>query len=302
MSYYKKTVAVIVAYLPNKDIIVNTIHSIVEQVIKIYIIDNTPNGCLQLDEILREMVCHDKIELISLKENLGIAKAQNIGIKKALNENAEFILLSDQDTIYPVGYVERMINTFFKLPNHESIASISPNFVEQNKDGELQGFVVFRGLFSNKIFPASGCYEVCEVIASGQIIVAGTLDKIGLMDEALFIDWVDLEWCWRAKANGYKIIGCADVVIEHTLGDVVVNFASKSYSIRSSIRHYYITRNAVYLALYNKHISAAMRINLLIKCVRYLVGFTALGKPHWKHFTFTMRGLYHGIIKRLGAY
>ena len=248
------------------------------------------------------MVCCDKTELISLKENLGIAKAQNIGIKKALNENAEFILLSDQDTIYPVKYVERMIDAFFKLPNHEIIASISPNFEEQNRDGELQGFVVFRGLFSNRIFPASGCHEVTQVIASGQIIVAGTLDKIGLMDEALFIDWVDLEWCWRAKAKGYKIMGCADVVIKHTLGDAVVNIASKSYSIRSPMRHYYIARNAVYLALYNKHISAAMRINLLIKCVRYLVGFTALGKPHWRHFIFTTKGLYHGIIKRLGAY
>ena len=27
---------------------------------------------------------------------------------------------------------------------------------------------------------------------------------VGLMDESLFIDWVDFEWCWRAKSKGYK--------------------------------------------------------------------------------------------------
>lgn len=302
MSNSKKTAAVIVSYYPNTNSIVNTIRSIIEQVVKIYVVDNTPNSCLRLDEKLRESFYYGKIELISLKENFGIAKAQNIGIKKALNEKADFILLSDQDTIYPVGYIERMIDIFFKIANHESIASISPNFAEQNRNGELHGFVASRGLFFNRTHPVSGYCEALHVIASGQIIVADKLDKIGLMDEALFIDWVDMEWCWRAKAKGYKIIGCADMVIKHTIGDAVVNFASKSYTMHSPVRHYYIIRNAVYLALYNKHISVTLRIALFIKCAKYLIGFTALGKPHWTHFAFTMKGLYHGVIKRLGAY
>jgi len=52
------------------------------------------------------------------------------------------------------------------------------------------------------------------------------------MNEDLFIDWVDFEWCWRARKKGYKIIGNANVVITHQLGDAAVTIGRKDEEAR----------------------------------------------------------------------
>jgi rhamnosyltransferase len=272
-----------------------------KQVSKVLIIDNTPNGS---NVFKNHKLLNGKtnVELITLKENVGIAKAQNIGIKRALEDKTDFILLSDQDTFFPDNYIANMLEAYSKIVNKEKVAAIVPDFAELNRGGERQGFVLFDNFFSRRIYPKSGCHEITQAIASGAVIPSGMFNYIGFMDEELFIDWVDLEWCWRARAKGYKIIGCADIVIEHSLGDRVRRFGSHSYPIRSPIRHYYIIRNAIHLALKSKYITFGMRVNILMKSIRYIIGFTILGKPHWKHFIYSLKGFYHGITRKLGVY
>lgn len=293
--------AIAIAFFPNRQIITKTIKSICKQVDKLLIIDNTPNG----SNVFKNYTLLDRknnIELITLNENVGIAKAQNIGIKRALESKAEFILLSDQDTFYPDNYITKMLEAYSKIANKEKIAAIAPDFAELNRGGERQGFMLFDSIFSKRIFPQSGCHEITQVIASGEIIPSEMFNYIGFMNEELFIDWVDFEWCWRARAKGYKIVGCADVIIEHFLGDVIKEVGLKSYSIRSPIRDYYIIRNAIHLALRSEYINFGMRLYILMKSVKYIIGFTILGKPHWKHFVYSLKGFYHGITKKMGGY
>jgi rhamnosyltransferase len=300
MNKFKIT-AIIIIYFPDIKTIAKTIESIYGQVNNVFIVDNTPAGSGLSDN--RELFQgKNNIKFITLNENVGIARAQNIGIKKALAGKADFVLLSDDDTFYPDDYIAKMINAYFNIPNKEKVAEIVPDFSELNRGGERWGFLIFDGFFQRRINPQSGCHSITQAIASGAIIPAAMFDRVGFLDEKLFIDWVDCEWCWRARAKGFKIIGCADVVIEHYLGDEVKRVGSQRYSIRTPVRHYYIVRNAVYLALNSKYINFKMRLNLLVKSVKYTIGFTALGKPHWKHLRYCLKGFYHGVTNQLGAY
>lgn len=294
-------IVIIVTYFPDEQTITKTIKSIMKQVSKLLIIDNTPNGS-NVFENHKLLDRKNNVELITLNENVGIAKAQNIAIKRALENKADFILLGDQDTCYPDNYIAKMLEVYSKIENKEKVAAIIPDFAELHRGGERLGFVVFDSIFSKRIYPQSGCHEITQAIASGKIIPSEMFNYIGFMDEDLFIDWVDLEWCWRARAKGYVIIGCADVVIEHSLGDVAKKVGLRSYPIRSPIRDYYIIRNAIHLALRSKYITFGMRLNLLMKPVKYTIGFTILGKPHWKHLIYSLKGFYHGITKKLGGY
>jgi len=296
-----KVMAIVVTYFPDSEIISKTIESIYRQVSQLFIIDNTPNGSEMLKnfQLLKE---NSNIHLVTLGRNTGIAHAQNVGIKKAMEEKADFILLSDQDTVYPENYIKDMLKAYNSLADKDKIAVIVPDFAELNRGGTRQGFVRFYGLFSKRLYPQTGCYEISQAIASGMIIPEKVFDNIGFMDEELFIDWVDLEWCWRARAKGYKIIGNANVIVVHRLGDKVTKVGTKSYSIRSPIRDYYIVRNAVYLALRSKYLTLGMRLNLLVKVFKYIIGFTILGKPHEKHFVYSVKGFYHGILGIMGAY
>jgi len=95
-----KTIVIYVTYNADIDLLRKSIKSIYSQIHKIIIIDNTPNKDINLEKIK-----NDIIEIIYLENNLGIAKAQNIGIKKALENSYDYIMLSDQDTIYPGNYI-----------------------------------------------------------------------------------------------------------------------------------------------------------------------------------------------------
>ena len=290
-----KVAAVAVLYNCDDSKIKPMYESLARQVDRLYIVDNSDNG----QDLTDVFTSNPKIEYISLGDNLGIAYAQNVGIKKAMDTGCDYVLLSDQDTVFPDDYVVVMLREWQSSP-YTNIAAMGPDFADRNREGERQGFVWFNGIRNNRLYPSGGQVEVSQLIASGKMIDLSKISDIGLMDESLFIDWVDIEWCWRARAKGYKVVGCADVVISHCLGDYNVRIGEKQYIVRGAVRHYYIIRNAVYLKKYSTYINPAMRINLGYKTIRYLIGFTLLGKPRSKHFKYCIKGLHDGRHKIMG--
>lgn len=281
---------ILVTYNPNIELLGNCIKSIFNDVRNIYIIDNGSNN-FEFDKNI------DSVRIIRLEDNMGISYAQNIGIKEAIKNDAEYILLSDQDTIYPKSYIENMIKTF---SFDDNICAVTPLFKDSNGKKVNNGFYKKSFFFAKQFFPEKGYYEIFHTIASGKLIKTQCLNNIGLMDEDLFIDWVDYEWCWRARKKRYKIIGNADVVIEHQLGDNSKNLGFREVNLRSYIRHYYITRNAFYLALYSKDLDISHKIVMFFKSFRYVVGYPILAKPHFINLKFVLLGFLHGIIGKLG--
>ena len=286
-----KTYAVVVTYKPDILILEKCIHSLVNQLNKITIVDNTPNGNNSLERFKN----FPNVEIIYLGDNYGIAFAQNVGIKKALEEGTDFILLSDQDTIYPLDYVEKMLECF----KEDKVAAAGPLFIDAHT-GKVQ-FFVKKGLIGfKKIYPKAGKHEVLQLIASGTIINAKFIPEIGLMKEELFIDWVDMEWCWRAVKKGYKIIGNADVVIKHFHGEKSKKFLTKNITLKSCIRNYYTIRNGIYLALHSNVLDSYRRTLLFLKTFRNIFLFSLLTNNFLLNLKYTLKGFYHGLIGKLG--
>jgi len=288
-----KIYLVIVTYKTEEDSLEKLLNSIKFQVDKVLIVDNTPNFTNGLEKFRDE-----KTEAIYLNENTGIAYAQNFGIKKAIEEGADFIMLSDDDTLYPENYVNEMLKVFQKK-KEEKIAAVAPSF-KNVLTGKKNSFVLKSTIGFRKICPSSGYYEIFQAIASGLILNAKYLKEIGLMNEKLFMDYVDLEWCWRAIKKGYKIIGNANVIIEHKLGDYSKTMSGKQIFLRNPLRHYYITRNNTYLALYDNDLDFIYRGFLLIKSFGYLIGYPLLASPFFKNFQYCLLGFWHGVTKKMG--
>lgn len=283
---------VFVTYNPDVDLLSKAIESIRRQVDHLFLIDNSP-GSSKIDCFAAE-----DITVVILGANLGIAAAQNVGIQRAIACGAEYLLLSDQDTVYPEHYVSSMLAVFDEFP---LAAVVVPRFIDSNKTSS-DGFISISKFFFRQFFPVSGRHKIFQAIASGKIIRVSTLPIIGLMDETLFIDWVDLEWCWRARARGYEVIGNADVSILHQLGDLSKNLGFREVNLRSPMRHYYITRNSFFLSLYSKDLDSLHRINLFFRSFRYLVGFPILSKPRLENLKAVLSGAYHGVTKKLGKF
>ena len=91
--------AVYVTYNPDLDVLNSSITSIMHQVEKVIVVDNSP---VPFETI--KIKDSEKCIFIPLQDNIGIAAAQNIGITKSL-DGVEYLILSDLDTIYPDGYI-----------------------------------------------------------------------------------------------------------------------------------------------------------------------------------------------------
>lgn len=292
-----KIYAVIVTYKTSVSTVERLLDSIKSQVDKLFIVDNTPK---QFNKNELEKFRDEKTEIIYLNENTGIAYAQNIGIKKALAEKADFIMLSDDDTIYPENYIKEMIKVF-EEKKEEEIAAVAPLY-KNIVTGEYRPFIRKSTFGFKKYYFFNGYHEISQAIASGLILNSQYLEKIGLMNENLFLDYVDLEWCWRAIRGGYKIIGNANVFIEHKLGDYSKKIGKKQVPLHNPSRNYYITRNNTYLALHCNDIGLMQKISLFMQSFVYLIAYPVLSKPHLVHLKYCVLGFWHGITKKMGRF
>jgi rhamnosyltransferase len=289
--------AVIVSYNPNIDTLQACLRSLSGQCSEIIIVDNNSRNIFGMNLDLFE-----KVFFVGLNGNFGIGLAQNAGIQNALERGAEYILLSDQDTIYPQNYVADMVVTLEKLDGSNRLAAICPNFYDVNRS-ELCPMIVDTGPLGFKLKTAtSGLHKVSFANASGMIIPAQVFSDVGLMREDLFIDCVDTEWCTRAEHLGYSIYCNADMVITHSLGDRSINVFGRVITQHSPLRHYYLARNSMYLALYLKHLTVNKRLFFLLRAIKRVVGHAVLSAPRLENLRMGVLGIWHGVIGRLGKY
>lgn len=286
-------VGVLVSYEPEAQTLNATFASLLPQLDHLFLVDN--GSSIDPADLL-DLKGEETLTIIRFDENLGIAAAQNVGIAAAREMGADFVVLSDQDTVYPQGAISRLIGVFERWPK---AAAVVPLFNDVNKSSS-DGFILENSYLFSPTPVAGGEHRLLQAIASGKVIRLSTLGDIGTMDEDLFIDWVDLEWCWRARHKGYQVIGSGDVEVNHSLGDTSRNIVYREVNLRSPLRHYYITRNAFSLALRTPYLSIVMRCVLFLRSLRYPLAFPILSPPRWRNFCAVTAGIADALLGRLG--
>lgn len=233
-----KVACIIVSYNPDKGI-TKCFNSLINQVDKMFIVDNGSNG--DGIKILQELKNSNtnKVDLILNNDNLGIATALNIGIKKALNEDYSWVITMDQDSKANDNMIEKMFEVYegINLGERKDILSIFPNFVDER----------VQSIEENSEIKA---YEYVDAeITSGNLLKSEIFDKVGFFDDSLFIDLVDTDFCMRLNEKNIKMIKVRDAILYHNLGEsqaVKSGFLKFNTSNHSAIRRYYMTRNRFY--------------------------------------------------------
>ena len=90
------------------------------------------------------------------------------------------------------------------------------------------------------------------------------------------------------------------MIINHDLGLVNNNYFASKYPKYQFYRYYYIFRNGIYLALYNKEISIPWRINIFFNIIKYFFGFLMIEKFNFKIVTIFFQSFYDAYDKILG--
>ena len=111
----------------------------------------------------------------------------------------------DQDSVPPPDLVSRLARTLHELRDRgERVAAVGPAKADPRTG--LAGRLLRPIRFLRRHVPGTspGPVEVDHVITSGCLIPSDMFREVGPYDEALFLEYVDMEWCQRARSLGLR--------------------------------------------------------------------------------------------------
>ena len=284
---------IIVTYNPDDISILNVITGIVSKDSDVILIDNSDQ--VEIINAISNNI-NNLQYLVQINENKGIAFAQNIGIKKAIDLKYKYVILLDDDSIPQQNFIFNIVNSYKELSNFPDlrIGSVSarPLVINDNKVIDL----------SNAKIDQINKFTVYNLMnSSGTLIPTDVLKNIGPMDEDLFIDLVDFDWCFRASFNNYKHFLCRDLYFKHSLGENTISFFGYKISKGSPIRNYYGFRNLI-LLLKRNYVPISWKILSIIKLPIKVIYQFIFFDNKMTRLKFIFKGLKSGIFNELGKY
>lgn len=245
------------------------------------LIDNTPDRDLKLEG--------PQLHYIPLGTNTGIAKAQNIGIEYARKAGCKYVLFLDQDSVPPERFVENMIGEYERIERIEPRLFLLGPSVVNGKTG-----VEYKPRFNKDRPTAYGFVPRREIISSGSCTSLAKIEKVGLLDESLFIDLVDHEWCFRAKDMGYVSGITPAVCLPHYIGSGDSRQGVIQTIISSPVRFFYQTRNYVWL-MKRSYVPVQWKINTTIAKIIQLFVYPFKTKDWREIYSNIFKGLVAGF-------
>ena len=283
-----KITAVVVTYYPDYKALNSLIEAVVSQVDRVVIVDNA-TADLRIDHF----PTFQSVEWLVNRSNLGVAAAYNQGISVAQRNDASHIVLFDQDSCPSTNMIEVLLQTWRQAKNEGlKVAALGPNY--RDTKGVYQApFVKMKGIGLTRVACNSGeSVEVDHLISSGCLIDLEALHDIGTFEEQLFIDYVDTEWCLRARKKNYLLLGVGDADMQHSLGDKYLRFLHKRIPAHSPLRHYYLLRNGAWLTS-QTWVGWRWRIIDFKRLVKIFIVFSLFSESRWEHCKMMVLGLLH---------
>lgn len=293
--------AIVVSYHPQQERLLKLLTCLAPQVGHIVLIDNGSGAETQRQ--LQRLALLLNFSFLPQPDNGGIAKAQNSGIDLALHQGFEYVLLMDQDSLPQADTVAILLDAL--LGQMRPTAAVGPCYIDQ-RTGQRSHFVRFRHgmLWRQPVRADRSLMPTDFLIASGMLIPAKVLAHVGKMDEGLFIDHVDTEWCLRAAAAGYALFGVSGARMLHELGEGSIKFwlfGQRSFPNHNPLRYYYGVRNSL-LILRRNYIPAGWRFSLLLRSLVIALGGLLLLPMRWPRTKMVVRGISDGLADRSGPF
>lgn len=233
-----------VVYHPDRDRLAECLEHVLRQFRRIVVFDNG-GTCGDL------FAGDGRFVYLTENRNKGLAYALNRVMEKAAQLGYDWLVTLDQDTLLP----DNLSEAFQRHARGKDVAILAPQVIdERRKYLKVEG----AGEDSSEV-------DFCITSASCTNLEAWK--RLGGFDEWLFIDFIDNDYCKRARLEGYRIVRLNKVVVSQQFGDIEPksprsvrfyltlsellrnkNVAKLSYRKRvNPERVYYVHRNLLYL-------------------------------------------------------
>ncbi len=281
--------AVVVTFHPDEDVVAN-LQALQLQVDHLIVVDNgsiAPK--LATLEKLRDKFPY---ELIRNGENLGIATALNIGVRRSLELRADWILLFDQDSQVTPGFAETMVQAFLHSPWGERLGTMTPIYIDMRSGAPIRMNRVREGIEAS--------------MSSGSLFPAEIFRRFGFFRDELFIDAVDYEYSLRLRKAGMVIEETPDAKLLHSPGTPHTHGMGKRVWFRSNnyspIRRYYQERNKVWISKHYITAFPVFCIKLFYFSSKDFIKILLVEKDKWRKACYFLRGTLDGLRNHMSRH
>jgi hypothetical protein len=204
-------VTIIILHLKNIQCLIDCIASLNKITYNNYdiiVVNNGPGNTALLDAL--SPISQHITRVIDTEDNIGFARGNNIGIRQALKDGAEYILLLNDDTEVAPDFLSILIDAAEARPDTGMLGSKIFRFIEPD-----------RVWFAGARFDQDTCKVVTteyeQTVQSNALVVESdyitgcaslvrrdTIEKIGMLDERFFLYWEDVDWGLRCSKAGLK--------------------------------------------------------------------------------------------------
>lgn len=274
---------VIIVFHPNARLLESKLKKLGNDV-AVVVVDNTPNETINIEQT--------NITYIPLRENTGIANAQNVGIGNILDRGCTHVVFFDQDSDFTEKYVRSIVDEYERISTvRKNLFLLGPTVINKTNGEE------YRSVIHSDKKADQGFIEKREIISSGSCVSVDKLNQVGVMDARLFIDYVDFEHCWRANSKGYVCGITQNVTLPHKVGNNELHFPHGYRVIISApFRYYYQYRNWLWLCR-KGYVPRQWKINTCIKFMSRIIYFPFVVNE-WKAIEKNMfKGIHDGLFK-----
>lgn len=201
---------------------------------EIIVVDNNSND---VGKLMDYKTPETNIIYIKNDRNLGFSGGNNVGIKKALENGSNWVLLLNNDTMPESHLIEHLKAN---LEGQEGIFGLA---LDEGSgvacSGQIQWLksTLIHITTLNVVMTKS--VDKFYAIGGAMLIQKNVFDKIGLLDENYFLYFEDADFCQRARREGISVSFLPKIIISHS-----VSSSTKKLGSPMLLRYHY--RNALY--------------------------------------------------------
>jgi rhamnosyltransferase len=236
-----------------------------------------------------------RVSVMRNDANLGLAQALNLGLERAGALGFLSVVLFDQDSQADDDLVATLLAVRAATPEPARVAVVGAGFRERHRP-ERQAAKLPGDLRSD---------DVPWAISSGSLLWIASYEAVGPFRADFFIDYVDAEYCLRARACGYRVIRTRIPLMSHSIGAPSLHrflWMRKWTSNHAPARRYYVARNrTVMLRESGRYPLGAWAIAGLLGCITPGKRILFYEARKTEKLSALLRGWWDGVRGRLGA-
>ncbi|MCW6511347.1 glycosyltransferase family 2 protein [Lichenifustis flavocetrariae] len=233
-----ESVSIVIPNWNGRDLLLACLHSLEKQVYRdhrVYVVDNGSSD----GSVAAVTAEFPEVVLISLPENLGFARAMNIGFARCAGA---YLVALNNDTTVDVNWLKALMSVMERCPEIDFAVSMilchdDPAIIDCIGDGfgwaGLSFKIADRAPYSDQFDEP---FEVLSACAAAAIYRRQVIEATGGFDESFFAYMEDVDLSLRARLAGFRCFAIPAAVVHH-VGSASTGGDTSAFSIRMTAKN-----------------------------------------------------------------